>query len=71
MGLPGKNDRWAMVKDNKGEGHVIKVGTPIGLNGGVVYKIRSGEVIIREEFKNFLTGEKEFREVSKKTHPDM
>lgn len=63
----GKNDRWAMVKDNKGEGHVIKVGTPIGINRGVVYKILPGEVIIREEYKNSLTGKKEFREVSKKT----
>lgn len=63
----GENDRWAMVKDNKGVGHVIKIGTPIGINRGVVYKIQSGEVIIREEYKNTLNGEKEFREVSKKT----
>ena len=56
-----------MVKDNKGDGHVIKIGTPIGINRGVVYKIQPGEVIIREETKNPLTGKKEFTEVSKKT----
>ncbi len=63
----GEKDRWAMVTDNKGDGHVIKEGTPIGLNGGFVYKIQQGEVIIREEYKNVLNGEKEFRDVSKKT----
>ncbi len=62
----GKQGRWAMVKDSKDDGHVIKEGTPIGTNGGVVFKIQPGEVIIREEFTNFK-GEKEFREVSKKT----
>ena len=65
----GKNDRWAMVMDNKGDGHVIKEGTPIGINRGVVYKIEPGEVIIREEVKNYK-GETEFKEVSKKTQPD-
>ena len=40
--------RWAMVKDSKDQGHVIKEGTPIGTNGGIVYRIKEGEVIIRE-----------------------
>jgi type IV pilus assembly protein PilP len=60
----GKNDRWAMVKDSKGDGHVIKEGTPIGINRGVVYKIKPGEVVIREEFKDYK-GEKKFRDVTK------
>ena len=34
----GKDKKWAMVKDSKGVGHVIKEGTPIGTNGGVVFK---------------------------------
>ncbi len=58
--------KWAMVTDSKKDGHVIKEGTPIGRNGGVVYKILPGEVIIREEFRNFR-GEKTFREISKKS----
>lgn len=66
----GKNDRWAMVKDNKGDGHVIKEGTPIGINRGVVYKIEPGEVIIREEIRNALTGKKEPRDVVKTTPSD-
>lgn len=65
----GEKGKWAMVKDAKDDGHVIKEGTPIGTNGGVVYKIQPGEVVIREEFTNFR-GEKEYRDVSKKTISD-
>jgi len=57
-------DKWAMVKDSKGLGHVIKEGTPIGTNNGVVYKINKGEVVIREEYTDFK-GQKQFRDVSK------
>ena len=56
--------KWAMVKDSKGVGHVIKEGTPIGTNNGVVYKITQGEVIIREEYKDFR-GQTQYREISK------
>jgi Tfp pilus assembly protein PilP len=59
-----------MVTDNKGDGHVIKIGTPIGINRGVVYKIQSGEVIIKEEFRNYKD-EKETRYVSKKAPSGM
>jgi Tfp pilus assembly protein PilP len=45
--------KWALVKDSKGVGHVIKEGTPIGTNNGVVYKISQGEIIIREQHKDF------------------
>ncbi|MBW2077609.1 MAG: hypothetical protein DRG87_03955 [Deltaproteobacteria bacterium] len=44
----GKNNRWALVKDSKGEGHVIRVGTPIGRKRGQVVKILQKEVIVRE-----------------------
>ena len=57
-------DRWAMVKDSKDIGHVIKEGTPIGTNGGFVYKIDKGQVIIREEYVDFK-GEKQYREIIK------
>ena len=56
--------KWAMVTDSKKVGHVIKEGTPIGRNGGVVYKINPGEVIIREEYRDFR-GERKYREISK------
>ena len=61
----GKNGRWAMVRDSKGVGHVIKEGTAIGTNGGVVYKIAKGEVIIREQFKDFR-GHNQIKDISKK-----
>lgn len=60
--------KWAMVTDSKKVGHVIKEGTPIGRNGGVVYKIKPGEVIIREEYRNFK-GEKTFKDITKKPPP--
>lgn len=56
--------KWAMVKDSKGVGHVIKEGTPIGTNNGVVYKINKGEVIIREEYTDFR-GETQYRDITK------
>lgn len=62
----GKEGRWAMVRDSKGLGHVIKEGTPIGTNDGVVYKIAEGEVIIREEYKDFR-GRTQIREIKKQT----
>lgn len=58
--------KWAMVRDSKGLGHVIKEGTGIGTNGGVVHEIKAGEVVIREEFKNFR-GEIQHKDIVKKT----
>jgi Tfp pilus assembly protein PilP len=62
----GPEGKWAMVKDSKDVGHVIKEGTPIGTNGGVVYKINKGEVIIREEYRDFR-GQTQHREIIKET----
>ena len=56
--------KWAMVKDSKDVGHVIKEGTLIGTNGGFVYKIDEEQVIIREEYVDFK-GEKQYREIIK------
>ncbi|MFH1351626.1 MAG: pilus assembly protein PilP [Pseudomonadota bacterium] len=64
--LIGPKGKWAMVKDSKGLGHVVREGTPIGTNGGVVYNITEGEVVIREEYRDFR-GRKQFKDVSKKT----
>jgi len=62
----GQKGKWAMVKDSKGVSHVIKEGTLIGTNNGVVYKITQGEVIIREEYKDFR-GNIQHRDISKKS----
>jgi Tfp pilus assembly protein PilP len=62
----GKEGRWAMVRDSKGLGHVIKEGTPIGTNDGVVYRIGEGVVTIREVYKDFR-GRTQFREIKKET----
>ena len=61
----GPKDRWAMVRDSKGLGHVIRKGTPIGTNGGVVHVIKQGEVTIREEYKDFR-GRTKYKDVAKK-----
>jgi Tfp pilus assembly protein PilP len=58
--------KWAVVRDSKGLGHVIQEGTPIGTNGGVVYKIAAGEVVIREDFKDFR-GRTQHRDIIKRT----
>jgi Tfp pilus assembly protein PilP len=44
----GSQDKFALVKDSKGEGHVIKIGTSIGRKRGQVIKILEKEVIVRE-----------------------
>ena len=56
---------WAMVRDSKGLGHVIKKGTFIGTNGGVIYEITDKAVIIREEYRDFR-GRKKFKDIPKK-----
>jgi len=58
---------WAMVRDSKGVGHVIKKGTAIGTNEGVVYKITPDKVIIRERHMDFR-GKEVVKEIVKKLH---
>lgn len=57
---------WAMVRDSKGIGHVIRKGTPIGLNEGVVYEIKEKELIVREKHKDFRTGLVKDKDIAKK-----
>ena len=47
-----KTEHWALVRDSKGDGHVIKVGTPIGRRGGRVTEILEDTVVVREYFKD-------------------
>jgi len=46
--IVGPKGNFAMVRDAKGLGYVIKKGTPIGINGGVVDQVKEKEVVIRE-----------------------
>jgi type IV pilus assembly protein PilP len=64
--LIGAEGKRAMVRDSKGIGHVIKEGTAIGTNGGVVHEIKEGEVIIREEYKDFR-GRTQHKDIVKKS----
>jgi len=56
---------WAMVRDAKGVGYMIRKGTPIGINEGVVYQIKEGEVIVQEKHIDVKSRVK-FKRVSKK-----
>jgi Tfp pilus assembly protein PilP len=48
---------WALVRDSKGEGHIIKVGTPIGRRSGQVTKILKNKIIVKEYYTD-LRGRK-------------
>jgi Tfp pilus assembly protein PilP len=50
--IVGPKGNFAMVRDAKGLGYVIKKGTPIGINGGVVRQVKEKEVVIREGSKD-------------------
>ena len=63
----GPKGNWAMVRDSKGVGHVIKKGTAIGTNGGIVYKILPDKVIIKEKHMDFR-GKQFTKLIVKKLH---
>ncbi len=48
----GSKGNWALVRDSKGDGHVIKVGTFIGRKNGRVEKILDKEIIVTESYKD-------------------
>jgi Tfp pilus assembly protein PilP len=54
---------WALVRDSKGDGHTIKVGTPIGRKRGKVIKILDREVVVRESYED-MRGRKKIRDIS-------
>ena len=63
--ITSRKGNLAMVRDSKGLGHVIREGTFIGTNGGVVHKITNKEIIIREEYRDFR-GRKRHKSISKR-----
>lgn len=44
----------ALVEDSEGKGYTLKVGTKIGRSGGVVTRITDKEVVVREEFRDYM-----------------
>jgi type IV pilus assembly protein PilP len=52
----------AVVEDQAGLGYIVKVGTKIGVNGGVVRTIDRGRVLVQEESTDFF-GERRSSEV--------
>ena len=56
-------DPRAVVEDDQKLGYIIKVGTPIGANGGVVRAIERGRVVIAEQAVDYY-GERRDNEVT-------
>ena len=53
----------AVVEDDQKLGYIVKVGTPIGPNGGVVRAIERGRVVITEQAADYY-GERRENEVT-------
>jgi Tfp pilus assembly protein PilP len=60
----GGKENWALVRDSKGDGHVIKIGTAIGTRGGRVIKILEKEVVVREYYTDMRDREKIPKDIS-------
>jgi hypothetical protein len=54
--LKGFNGSYAMISDPRGKSHVLRKGTLVGLNNGVVEEIKRDQVLISEKFVG-LTGQ--------------
>ncbi|MBW1857604.1 MAG: pilus assembly protein PilP [Deltaproteobacteria bacterium] len=59
----GSKGNWALVRDSKGDGHVIKVGTLIGRKSGRVKKILGKEVVVTESYKD-IRGREMIKDIS-------
>jgi type IV pilus assembly protein PilP len=63
--IVGPRGNWAMVRDSKGTGHVLKKGVYVGTNGGFVHRITEKEVVVREEYRDFK-GNKKDKDIPKR-----
>ena len=63
--IVGPKGNWAMVREAKGTGHVIRKGTAIGTKGGIVHEINDRAVIIREAYKDFK-GRMKYKDIAKR-----
>lgn len=59
----GNKGNWALVRDSKGDGHVIKVGTLIGRKNGRVKRILEKEVVVTEYYKD-IRGREIIKDIS-------
>ena len=59
----GSKGNWALVRDSKGDGHVIKVGTLIGRKNGRVKRILEKEVVVTESYKD-IRGREKIKDIS-------
>lgn len=59
----GSEGNWALVRDSKGDGHVIKVGTLIGRKNGRVKSILEKEVIVTESYMD-IRGREIIKDIS-------
>jgi Tfp pilus assembly protein PilP len=59
----GSKGNWALVRDSKGDGHVIKVGTLIGRKNGQVKRILEKEVVVTESYKD-IRGREIIKDIS-------
>lgn len=61
----GPKGAHALVEDAEGKGYTVTVGTKIGRGGGIVTRITDGEIVVKEEFRDYA-GTKVVRESSMK-----
>jgi Tfp pilus assembly protein PilP len=61
----GPKGAYALVEDAEGKGYTVTVGAKIGRGGGTVTRISDGEILVKEEFRDY-SGAKVVRESSMK-----
>jgi len=61
----GPKGAYALVEDAEGKGYTVTVGTKIGRGGGTVTRVTDGEILVKEDFRDY-TGGKVVRESSMK-----
>jgi type IV pilus assembly protein PilP len=49
--LSGTSQPRAVLQDPSGKGHIVKIGTRLGRNGGRITRISSNEIMVVEEFR--------------------
>jgi len=67
--ITGPQGNWAMLRDAKGFGHVIREGTAVGMNEGIVNQIKDHEIILRENYTDFK-GRVKTKYIKRKLHTE-
>jgi type IV pilus assembly protein PilP len=50
--ITGSSQPLALVEDPEGKGHVLKIGSRLGKNGGRLTQITSREIVVMEEYRD-------------------